>query len=134
MKRLHFTEPETELLFSVTLSPLLEEDRKRYSNNTPKIGKKSQRIRRAQQRKEATLPPWTGSIGPKAPQNTPEGRQNVSELRGKIPQVSVSVESRAAIGNFLPVTLRHLSLEKIREALRPKYSGDIRYRPQDPNQ
>lgn len=34
--------------------------------------------------------------------------------------------------NFLPVVQHHMSLEELQEALRPRYYGDIRYRPADP--
>ena len=33
------------------------------------------------------------------------------------------------VENFLPIALKHLSLAELKEAIRPKFYGDIRYKP-----
>ncbi|EFX78175.1 hypothetical protein DAPPUDRAFT_105446 [Daphnia pulex] len=146
------------IIFPVKLREIREE-----LQPPAKIGKKNQRIRRAQLRREGLLPPWVGPQQPRAYHNTPAGRREEllrrSLIQAQVVPKFVPLNQEALqrqhlreepergysfledprifrrltpLENFLPVVQHHVSLEELQESLRPRYYGDIRYRPADP--
>jgi hypothetical protein len=118
-----------------------------------KIGHQKQRQERAAARARGELPPWTGPRLPRAHHNTPEGRMEANQRppvdpylllppvtkspeqleREKIEFAQLRKDSRegkvSAFESLIRATEKHLTLAQLREALKPKYYGDIRYKP-----
>ena len=118
-----------------------------------KIGHKKQRQERAAARARGELPPWTGPRLPRAHHNTPEGRREANQRPPVdpyllLPPVTKSPEQLereriefaqlrkdwkegkvSAFESLIRATEKHLTLAQLREALKPKYYGDIRYKP-----
>ncbi|KZR95622.1 Uncharacterized protein APZ42_010546, partial [Daphnia magna] len=81
-----------------------------------KIGRKSQRIKRAQLRRDGLLPAW---VEPPRP----------SPARERIPDEQLPAEAHApSLQPFLEIARRLITVEQ-REATRPRHYGDIRYAP-----
>ena len=118
-----------------------------------KIGHKKQRQGRAAAHARGELPPWTGPRLPRAHHNTPEGRKEANQRPPVdpyllLPPVTKSPEQLereriefaqlrkdwkegkvSAFESLIRATEKHLTLAQLREALKPKYYGDIRYKP-----
>ena len=118
-----------------------------------KIGHKKQSQKRAAARARGELPPWTGPRLPRAHHNTPEGRKEANQRppvdpylllppvtkspeqleREKIEFAQLRKDSRegkvSAFESLIRAKEKVLTLAQLREALKPKYYGNIRYKP-----
>ena len=118
-----------------------------------KIGHKKQRQERAAARARGELPPWTGPRLPRAHHSTPEGRREASQRPPidpylPLPPVTKSAEQIwrertefaqqrkdaregkiSAFESLIRANENVLTIAQLKEALKPKYYGDIRYKP-----
>ncbi|KZR99835.1 Uncharacterized protein APZ42_004155, partial [Daphnia magna] len=79
--------------------------------------KKSQRIKRAQLRRDGLLPAWV------EPPRPPPARE-------RIPDEQLPAGAHApSLQPFLEIARRLITVEQLEEATRPRYYGDIRYAP-----
>lgn len=78
--------------------------------------------------------PWIGPIAlPMQFRNTPEGRRQIQQFdRHAEAAVAANLDCPAAttspFKSLLPILVKHLPILELKEALTPKYSGDIRYK------
>ncbi|EFX80200.1 hypothetical protein DAPPUDRAFT_243989 [Daphnia pulex] len=87
-----------------------------------KIGKRSQRIKKAQLRREGLFPAWV-ELPPR-----PQPREPIPD--DKLPPGALAPH----LQGILPIARRFLNAKQLAEALRPRRYGDIRYPLADANQ
>ncbi|KAK4037758.1 hypothetical protein OUZ56_029787, partial [Daphnia magna] len=90
--------------------------------------------RRAQRRKAGLERPWTGPTLPRRFHNTPEGRRQVAAYNHHVEATAAAnpdaqTTTTSPLESLLPIIVRHMPLAELKEAITPKYSGDIRYKP-----
>ncbi|KZS00184.1 Uncharacterized protein APZ42_003626, partial [Daphnia magna] len=77
---------------------------------------------------------WTGPTLPRRFHNTPEGRRKVAAYNHHVGAATAAnpdaqTTTTSPLEFLFPIIVRHMPLAKLKEAISPKYSGDIRYKP-----
>ena len=76
--------------------------------------------------------PWTGVQQLRAFRNTPEGRRQIGQFQRLVREAEAANPQSApptGLASLLPIEIRHVFIGDLREALAPRYYGDIRYHP-----
>ncbi|EFX66716.1 hypothetical protein DAPPUDRAFT_116073 [Daphnia pulex] len=92
---------------------------RKISKSSIKIGKRVQRIKRALLRKAGLLPAWV------EPPPRPPPREPIP--LDQLPQGALAPHLQP----ILDIARRHLNAEQLVDAIRPRYWGDRRYRPEE---
>jgi hypothetical protein len=117
------------------------------------MGHKKQRQERAEARARGELPPWTGPRLPRAYHNTPEGRREANLRPPVDPELLLPPVQKTAeeieegkrqlrehlkatkegritpFESLIQAVQNSLTVGQLREALKPRYYGDYRYKP-----
>ncbi|KAK4006395.1 hypothetical protein OUZ56_011549 [Daphnia magna] len=98
------------------------------------VRKDSEKIKRAQRRKAGLERPWPGPTLPRRFHNTPEGRRQVAAYNHHVEAAAAAnpnaqTTTTSPLESLVPIIVRHIPLAELKEAITPKYSGDIRYKP-----
>ncbi|EFX62150.1 hypothetical protein DAPPUDRAFT_103858 [Daphnia pulex] len=92
---------------------------RKVSKSSSKIGKRTQRIKRALLRKAGVLPAWV------EPPPRPPPREPIP--LDQLPPGALAPHLAPILG----IARRHLNAEQLADAIRPRFWGDHRYRPEE---